>query len=66
MAHSKWEDDHIQFPRLIAEIIATQENLDVVALCEAMDISIEELDSLFERAQAAWARLSYNTKNETP
>ena len=66
MAHSKWEDDHIQFPRLIAEIIATQEKLDVAALCEAMDISIEELDSLFERAQVAWARLSYNTKNEIP
>ena len=66
MAHSKWEDDHIQFPRLIAEIIATQEKLDVATLCEALDISLEELDSLFERAQVAWARLSYNTKNEIP
>lgn len=62
MSNSKWKDDSIQFPRLISEILATQTELDIPALCEAMDISVEELDELFDRAQHAWSRLSYNTK----
>lgn len=62
MSNTKWNNDSIQFPRLIAEIIATQEKLDIPALCESMDISVDELDELFERAQQAWMRLSYSTK----
>lgn len=53
-ARTPWEDNAIQFPRLLAEIMATQDNLDADALCEAMDITREELDELFDRAQAAW------------
>lgn len=51
---SPWHDDLVQFPRLLAEIVATQDNLDVDALCESMDLTREQLDELFERANTAW------------
>jgi hypothetical protein len=50
---SVWEDDTIQFPRLITEIEATQD-LDYDALCDSMDLEREELFSLFERAQSSF------------
>lgn len=46
-----WELDHIQFPRLLTEIAATQDSIDWGALCEAMDLPIEYIDQLFDRAQ---------------
>lgn len=49
----KWMDNLIQFPRLIAEIMATQE-IDMPALAESMDISVDELNELFDRANQAW------------
>jgi len=51
---SHWEDDSVQFPRLLAEIMATQDNLDMPALAESMDVSIEELNELFDRADRSW------------
>jgi len=49
-----WCDDNIQFARLLAEINATQDNLDFVALCESMDLEMENIKSLFERADKVW------------
>ena len=54
MSDEKWEDNSIQFPRLLAEIIATQDNLDMNALAESMDLEVEDVAELFERAQAIW------------
>lgn len=53
-ALTPWERDEIQFPRLLAEIIATQVNLDIAALAESMDLSIDDVNSLFDRADRAW------------
>ncbi|WP_196493113.1 hypothetical protein [Burkholderia territorii] len=53
-ALTPWERDEIQFPRLLAEIISTQENLDIAALAESMDLSIDDVNSLFDRADRAW------------
>ena len=50
---SLWLDDSIQFPRLIAEIVATQP-LDLDALCESMDLELGDLCELFDRAEEAW------------
>jgi len=44
-----WNNNSIQFPRLIAEIAATQE-LDLESLSESMDLTIDEVKELFERA----------------
>ena len=57
MSDLKWNDNRLQFPRLIAEIAATQDNLDTQALCESMDITESELSELFDRAQVAWERI---------
>ena len=52
MSHP-WTNNAIQFPRLLAEIMATQ-NLDMAALAESMDLSIDEINELFDRADAVW------------
>lgn len=49
-----WDNDLIQFARLLAEITATQDNLDMTALAESMDLKIADVKELFERAQADW------------
>lgn len=49
-----WKNDAIQFPRLLCEIMATQDNLDIPALAESMDLTIEQVNELFDRANAAW------------
>ena len=49
-----WDNNAMQFPRLLAEIMATQEHLDMPVLADSMDISIDELNELFDRAHQAW------------
>ncbi|TES73099.1 hypothetical protein E2P84_22330 [Burkholderia cepacia] len=49
-----WERDDIQFPRLLTEILATQDTLDVTALAQSMDLSVDEIGALFDRAETAW------------
>ena len=58
-----WNDNSIQFPRLLAEIAATVElsPAQQVKLCESMDITFQELGELFDRAQDAWERIKYGT-----
>lgn len=56
-----WSDDSLQFPRLLAEICATQANLDDAALCESMDLTENEIGQLFDRAQAAWESIKATT-----
>ena len=51
-----WAANNIQFPRLLAEICATQpmDRFDWDALCEGMDLELHEVDELFDRAQDEW------------
>lgn len=49
-----WSRNDIQFPRLLSEIVATQDKLDMPALAESMDLDVSEVGELFERAQTAW------------
>ena len=51
-----WHDNSVQFPRLIAEIVATQA-LDMPALCESMGLLPEDVVTLFDRAQIDWERI---------
>lgn len=48
-----WDDNLIQFARLLCEIVATQDVADDL-LMESMDLTSEEIDSLFERAHIVW------------
>jgi hypothetical protein len=56
---SRWENDSIQFPRLIAELEAVGAFDGVVMedLREATDLTNREIGQLVSRAQAAWDRI---------
>lgn len=49
-----WNDDLTQFARLLCEIRATQENLDVDDLCLEMDLDVARIEELFDRAHKVW------------
>jgi hypothetical protein len=62
---SKWEDDSIQFPRLLAELSAVElptKLLEEVA--ESMDLSLDEVGELFERADIAWEKCKRDALRE--
>ena len=54
-----WNDNSIQFPRLLAEILAAGciegELLDTV--CDSMDLTPTDVYELFDRAETEWQRL---------
>jgi hypothetical protein len=58
ISREKWDDDSIQFPRLLCEIVAIVEftEEEVCLLRESMDLDDDQLNSLFERAHVAWER----------
>jgi len=51
-----WENDKVQFARLLCEIMATCEIApnDWDALCGSMDLERAEVDELLERANDVW------------
>ncbi len=53
-----WDDDRVQFPRLLAELRAVGLTQDQYAgLCESMDLGVAEIHGLLERAETAWSRI---------
>jgi hypothetical protein len=56
---TKWEDNSIQFPRLLAEINACVEisEKDWKELQESMDLEEDEIIELFDRANDEWERI---------
>lgn len=56
MSDARWCDDKIQFARLICEIVSQVDDLDTyfAGLCASMDLSLEDLQDLFERANRVW------------
>ncbi|MGI4890198.1 MAG: hypothetical protein ACRYGJ_14135, partial [Janthinobacterium lividum] len=72
VARTPWERDDVQFPRLLAEILATQNSLDKKALADSMGLSLEQVATLFDRAAATWeafqakSALEANGASSTP
>lgn len=56
-----WDDNATQFPRLLAEIMATQDTLDMPALANSMDLTVDEVSELFDRANDAWEQAKKRT-----
>jgi len=54
MGSDKWANDLVQFARLLCEIRATQDELDVDGLCESMDLDPDDIGELFDRANDVW------------
>lgn len=44
----------IQFPRLLCEIVAAQEDLDLPAIAASMDLEVHEVYDLLDRAVSRW------------
>ena len=57
-----WEDNRIQFPRLLCEIMATQDGLDLEILAESMDLEIADVNELFDRAHNQWEHIKEITR----
>lgn len=51
---STWKNNAVQYPRLLAEIAATQDSLDLDALAESMDLTTDQVSELLDRAQDDW------------
>jgi hypothetical protein len=56
---SIWENTQIQAVRLVSEIMATQDNLDMDALSESMDLDIEDLQELMDRIHESWEKVKW-------
>ena len=58
-----WANDSIQFPRLLSEIwsfgLTTQQ---YAFLKESMDLTGEQIDELFERADVRWQQIKAATR----
>ena len=50
-----WENSHLQFSRLLAEINGVGlSDEQMQGLCEAMDLTEEQINELFDRANVLW------------
>ena len=49
-----WQDNAIQFPRLLCEIVATNTTLDLASVAESMDLELSQVLELLDRAHLAW------------
>lgn len=64
---TKWENNDIQFPRLLAEIRAIGlSEAQYKELNETMDLEQDEIDILLERAEIEWQKIKTPKKTETP
>ena len=59
---STWNDDAIQFPRLLAEIRANVEFTpeQMRSLCDSMDLEVQQIEELLERADLAFEKIKGN------
>jgi hypothetical protein len=60
----RWKDNKVQFARLLCELVATHENIDVKALAESMDLRAVDVDELFDRAQHVWETAKEQARDE--
>jgi len=51
-----WDNDFVQFARLLAEINAVQEKVATDELCASMDLTPNDISELLQRADVAWER----------
>ena len=51
---SLWDNNEIQFARLLCELVAACRLPELPEVARSMDLSLDELNSLFERANDVW------------
>lgn len=64
MAKSLWKNDNIQFTRLLAEIAGCVNitKKDMKKLCENMDLTEDEVNQIFDRAQDKFGKICSSLK----
>lgn len=64
--NEKWNDDSIQFPRLITEIRANVDisNKEWDDMCNSMDLSYGKIEQLFNRADKEWEKIKEESRKE--
>jgi hypothetical protein len=50
----RWEDNNIQFVRLVVECYGVLTESQLLELCSSMDLDLADLIFLFERAEKVW------------
>lgn len=55
-----WENNLVQFSRLLCELVATNETLQLEDVAEAMDLQLEDVNELFDRAHDVWEDVKEN------
>lgn len=60
----KWDDNLIQFARLLAEISANAYDLDLYELADSMDLEVSDINELFDRADQVWEEAKPKPKVE--
>lgn len=53
-ANPLWDEDLIQFARLLSEIAAGQSSIRFEDLCASMDLEVDDINELFDRANEVW------------
>jgi hypothetical protein len=61
--NTEWDNDAIQFPRLLASLRATQKNIDYGALCGSIKLARSDIEELFDRAHEAWEEAKAPVRN---
>lgn len=59
--NENWNNNAIQFPRLLSEIYANC-TIDLDTLCESMDLTPAEIMEIFERADNEWQAIKERTR----
>jgi len=54
-----WEDNEVQFARLLCELVANWDNdtsakQTIRAVADSMDLTVDEVNALFDRADSVW------------
>jgi hypothetical protein len=49
-----WDNNEVQFARLLCELVANNEKLGLMAVAESMDLSVGEVHEILDRAHVVW------------
>lgn len=60
---SKWENNALQFPRLLAELQGVLCAADLKSVAESMDLEPDQVLELFDRAVEEWERIKKESES---
>ena len=56
-----WNNNEVQFARLLCELVAANESLAIEDVARSMDLEVEDVNELFERAHKVFEEAKGNT-----